>query len=119
YVFHGAEHWYADFRATANTYGDQTVPVDSLLIYDYAVHLHRNRLRNTAGQEFALSSRIGYRDNQTHAWLTASSNWMQSGFFANAHGLEPRYVDEAVFDASSRDIDLPNQRVMHAKLAAN
>src|SRR5690606_25873314 len=41
--------------------------------------------------------------------------YSKSGFFANAHGLEPRRVDASLQDRSDRDILLPRQNVNHFK----
>src|SRR5690606_38629011 len=38
------------------------------------------------------------------------------GFFANAHGLEPRGVNTALYDKSNRDILYPSQKVNHFKV---
>ena len=40
----------------------------------------------------------------------------KSGFFANAHGLEPRRVNHELHDRSNRDIQYPYQDVNHLKI---
>lgn len=47
----------------------------------------------------------------------ASTIYTKSGFFANAHGLEPRNVNTALHDKSSRDILMPFQEVRHTKMS--
>ena len=110
------EHWFIDARATYQDYGDYRVPTDQVYVYDYAVNLHHNQLRNTAGREMNLHLSTGYVNDRFRSLFYLSNTFSKSGFFANAHGLEPRRVDELLHDASSRDILLPSQEVNHFKL---
>lgn len=110
---------YAGIRATLSDYGDSKVPADSVDIYSYRVALHKNRLRNTAGGEQNLHVSFGLIQNRFHSKFFVSSVNSQSGFFANAHGLEPRNVDTKAYDRSDRDILFPRQDVHHFKLINN
>lgn len=110
------ENWYFDARFTYQNYGDYRVPVDTIFVYDYAVKLHNRQLRNTAGRETALHYTTGYIGKRFKSLVYLSNVYSKSGFFANAHGLEPRNVDEKMHDASSRDIQMPSQEVNHFKL---
>jgi iron complex outermembrane receptor protein len=107
---------FADARITIQQYGDFRVPADMIYVYDYAVPLHNNRLRNTAGQERNLHLRTGWVTEPFQSVYYLSHTYSKSGFFANAHGLEPRRVDLDLHDRSSRDILLPSQQVAHTKL---
>lgn len=109
-------NWFVDGRATYQRYGDYRVPTDTVYIYDYAVHLQGQRLRNTAGHENALHLHTGYLGKQFRSTFYLSNVNNRSGFFANAHGLEPRRVDAALHDRSSRDMLLPRQQVNHLKI---
>jgi iron complex outermembrane receptor protein len=110
------QHWYFDARTTFQDYGDYRVPTDRVYVYDYAVNLHHNQLRNTAGEELNLHLSTGYINDHFRSQFYLSNTFSKSGFFANAHGLEPRRVDELLHDGSSRDILLPSQEVNHFKL---
>lgn len=110
------EKWFFDARFTYQTYGDYRVPVDTIFVYDYAVKLHNRQLRNTAGRETALHYTTGYIGKRFKSLVYLSNVYSKSGFFANAHGLEPRNVEEKMHDASSRDIQMPSQEVNHFKL---
>ncbi|UKT64270.1 TonB-dependent receptor [Pedobacter mucosus] len=110
------QHWFFDARATFQDYGDYRVPTDKVFVYDYAVNLHRNQLRNTAGNETGLHLNTGYVNDHFRSIFYLSNVYSRSGFFANAHGLEPRRVDETLHDRSDRDILMPNQKVNHLKL---
>jgi len=110
------EHWFFDGRITYQDYGDYRVPADKVYVYDYAVNLYKNHLRNTAGNETGLHLNTGYIDNDFRTVFYVSNTFAKSGFFANAHGLEPRRVDEVLHDADNRDILLPNQEVNHLKV---
>lgn len=110
------ERLFADARVTWLKYGDYRVPVDSIFVYDYGVPLYRYRLRNTAGKEQNLHLRAGWLTASFESVFYFSNTYSKSGFFANAHGLEPRRVDLDLHDRSSRDIQLPFQQVSHTKL---
>ena len=105
-----------DARITEQRYGDYRVPADTVFVYDYAVPLYNRQLRNTAGRESGLHFSTGYLSDHFRSIFYLSNSYSKSGFFANAHGLEPRRVDELMHDASSRDIQLPSQRVNHFKI---
>ncbi|SKB63473.1 iron complex outermembrane recepter protein [Parapedobacter luteus] len=107
--------WFADGRATYLRYGDYRVPTDTVYVYDYGVALHRQRLRNTAGRETNLHVNAGYLGERFNTILYVSNTFHEAGFFANAHGLEPRRVDAGMHDRSARDILMPRQQVNHFK----
>lgn len=110
------QHWFADGRITATDYADYKVPVDYIRIYSYRAALHNNQMRNTAGRELNAHLNAGYLSEQFQSVFYLSNLQSQSGLFANAHGLEPRFVDVNLHDRSDRDIHHPNQKVNHFKL---
>lgn len=110
------QHWFFNGRLTYQNYADYVVPTDSLFVYDYKVMLKNGRLRNTAGRETNFHLSTGYIDEKFRSVFYVSNVYSRSGFFANAHGLEPRRVDAALYDASDRDIMMPNQEVNHFKI---
>ena len=73
-------------------------------------------MRNTAGYEKNLHLTFGVVQNGFQSKFNVSSVNSKSGFFANAHGLEPRNVDTGLHDKSSRDIHYPYQKVNHFKV---
>ncbi len=105
-----------DARYTDQRYADYRVPTDTVFVYDYAVPLYKHKLRNTAGRETGMHFSTGYLTDHFRSIFYLSNSHSKSGFFANAHGLEPRRVDEAMHDASARDIQLPSQQVNHFKI---
>lgn len=107
---------FVDGRASWQSYGDYRVPADHIFVYDYNVPLHKNRLRNTAGRERNFHLRAGWVTEPFQSVFYISNTYSKSGFFANAHGLEPRRVDLELHDSSSRDMLLPRQNVSHTKL---
>ncbi len=115
-LFQRKEKLFFDGRFTYQNYGDYRVPTDTLYVYDFAVGLHKNYLRNTAGREMGIHFNTGYLTGKFKTIFYLSNTYSKSGFFANAHGLEPRRVDAAVNDASARDILMPYQQVNHFKL---
>jgi iron complex outermembrane receptor protein len=108
--------FYITARATVVGYGDYRVPTDSVAIYSYLVPLHDNFLRNTAGNENNLHTSFGVVKERFQSKFNVSNVRNSSGIFANAHGLEPRNVDEAEHDQSSRDILQPFKKVNHFKV---
>lgn len=117
----GRKNWlYAGVRATVLSYGDYRVPADTVVIfpdsYSYKVGLHKRQMRNTAGYEHNYHGTIGIVKDNFQSRILASQTNSKGGFFANAHGLEPREVDSEVHDKSSRDILLPHYEVSHLKI---
>ncbi len=115
-VFKRKEKLFFDGRFTYQNYGDYRVPTDTLYVYDFAVGLHKNYLRNTAGRETGIHFNTGYVTEKLKTLFYLSNTYSKSGFFANAHGLEPRRVDASLHDANARDILMPSQQVNHFKL---
>ena len=115
-LFGRNEKWFFDTRMTVMDYGDYRVPTDTVQVYNYAVPLYKNQLRNTAGRELDLHASTGYVSEKFRSVLYLSNVYSKSGFFANAHGLEPRNVNTELHDKSSRDILMPFQEVTHTKI---
>ncbi|MBZ4192472.1 TonB-dependent receptor [Niabella beijingensis] len=114
---HGrTQKWFGTGRITFQDYADYRVPADSLYVYDYPVQLYRHHLRNTAGRELNGHLTTGYISGRFKSVFDITNIYNKSGFFANAHGLEPRNVNTAIHDADSRDILMPYQQVNHFKL---
>ncbi len=110
------QNWFFDSRITYLNYSDYRVPTDTVYVYDYAVKLHKQYLRNTAGRETGVHFNTGYITDRFRSLFYVSNVHTRSGFFANAHGLEPRRVDTLLHDHSARDVQLPSQEVNHFKL---
>ena len=108
--------FFANVRGTYMDYGDYKVPTDSVDIYSYRAALHNNHLRNTAGNEKNLHVTLGIIENGFQSKFFVSTVNSKSGFFANAHGLEPRNVDTELHDKSNRDVNYPYQNVNHFKV---
>ena len=116
-LFGRNDKWFFDTRITTMEYGDYRVPTDTVQVYNFAVPLYKNHLRNTAGRELDLHGSVGYVTDNLKSVFYASNIYTKSGFFANAHGLEPRNVDTELHDKSSRDILMPFQEVRHTKMS--
>lgn len=107
---------HADLRVTLLGYADYRVPADSIDIYSYRAALDRHRMRNTAGNEQSMNLSVGYLGPKFRSRLFISDLNGKTGFFANAHGLEPRNVDTELHDRSNRDINMPYHYVNHLKI---
>lgn len=113
----GRKDWFfGSFRATYLDYGDYRVPTDSIDIYSYRAALNNNFLRNTAGKELDLHLSLGVVKPHFKSQFFVSHIFTESGFFANAHGLEPRNIDTKMYDQSNRDVQFPKQNVNHLKI---
>ncbi len=110
--------FYSSVSASIVGYGDYRVPADAVNIYSYKVPLYKNYLRNTAGREYNAHIDLAYIRNNFYTILTVSNYFSKSGFFANAHGLEPTKVDNKSFDKSIFDIMYPSQSVNHIKISS-
>lgn len=110
------DRFFANLRVTILDFADYRVPTDSIDIYSYRAPLHQNHLRNTAGTEKNVHASFGILDENFHSRFYMSSVNIKSGFFANAHGLEPRNVNSELHDRSNRDILFPYQSANHIKL---
>lgn len=108
--------FYLNVRGTILDYGDYKVPTDSVDIYSYRAALYKNNMRNTAGKEKDIHLTCGIILPQFQSRFYISNINTKQGFFANAHGLEPRNVDTELHDKSSRDINYPYQQVNHFKV---
>ncbi len=115
-LLYGRKDWlFAELRATVLNYCDYRVPTDSVDIYSYRAALYKNHLRNTAGREQNMHLTLGIIKPRFRSRLYISNVNSKNGFFANAHGLEPRNVNTELHDKSSRDINDPYQQVTHFK----
>lgn len=103
-------------RYTKISFADFMVPTDSVSVYSYRIPLVNNRLRNTAGNEEAMHFIFGFIDKNINSTFYLSRFKSEAGFFANAHGLEPRSIDEDLHDASIRDIQQPYHDAEHFKI---
>lgn len=103
-------------RFTGFDYADYRVPADSVSVYSYLVPLHNRQLRNTAGNELNLHFSAGIVRPRFTSRFFVSRLATEAGFFANAHGLEPRRVDHEAYDKSDRDIMYPRHSVRHTKV---
>lgn len=110
------QKWSFSSRVTWLDYADTRVPIDSVDVYSFRVPLYKNRLRNTAGKELNLHFSAGYHGDILNSRFFISHVQQKAGFFANAHGLEPRRVDTDLYDRSDRDIMYPLQDASHLKL---
>ena len=109
------EKFFFSVRATAEDYADYKVPTDYVNIYSYKVRLPDHRLRNTAGKEYDFALSGGAAGQSSKLRISLSNVNSQGGLFANAHGLEPRRIDEKAHDRSTRDIMMPSYNVNHTK----
>lgn len=112
------DRFYYKANLTLIDYADYKVPADSIQYYSYYIKLKDRHLRNTAGKEQDGGVTIGYLSDRFQSGLQFSNVHAESGFFADAHGLEVRLSD-IDYDKSFRDIDLPYHSVNHLKVTSH
>lgn len=115
-VYARNQRWFLNARLTYTDYADYKVPTDSVDIYSYKVGLYHHQVRNTAGNERDIHFSFGRIADVFFTRFYLSNLGGKDGFFANAHGLEPRSVDTEMHDKSSRDILYPYHRNNHLML---
>jgi iron complex outermembrane receptor protein len=108
--------FFAKAGLTLVDYADYKVPADSIQYHSYYIKLNDRRLRNTAGKEQNAGFTLGWVSDKFRSDLYISDVYTESGFFADAHGLEVR-LSEIDYDSSARDTDLPRHSVNHIKVA--
>jgi iron complex outermembrane receptor protein len=118
FVYGREKSFFYNARLTYMDYGDYKVPADSIEYLTYYFRLKDHYLRNTAGKEKNGSITLGLIKDWGSSRLIISNANTESGFFANAHGLEIR-TSQIDYDKSNRDIDLPYQSVNHFKIINN
>lgn len=94
---------------------DMKLPADSADVYNFRLALPDGRLRNTAatGRSFRAGFNLGNNiwRHQTRMGVLQT----KQGFFAHAHGIEPRKVDTLLHDRSIRDLQQPYHLSTHLK----
>jgi iron complex outermembrane receptor protein len=95
---------------------DYKVPSDSVDVFNFRLPIRNGILRNTAGMERSFKAGYGFARGAWHHQARMSVINSRQGFFAHAHGLEPRNVDTLFHDRSQRDVQYPMHEIMHLKL---
>lgn len=104
-------------RFSGQDYGDYKVPADNFTYNSFILPIENRTLKNTAGRERNASLTLGVMRNWGFTTLTATYYDLKAGFFPGAHGI-PK-VNDLGMDESSRNVDLPSQRVRHLKIISN
>ena len=115
-IFARRKALYFTGRVTLLDFADYRVPTEKVDIYSYKAPLYKHYLRNTAGNEQDFHFSFGAIGKRFSTRFFFSNLHTKSGFFANAHGLEPLDPDTVLHDRSSRDILYPYQEVNHLKV---
>lgn len=87
--------------------GDYAVLADSVDVYSYRIPLYRRFMRNTASNNMNATVFIGYHDSLSEYRSVFRVYQSKSGFFANAHGLEPQQIDYQAYDRNRYDVMMP------------
>lgn len=104
-------------RFSGQDYADYKVPADEFTYNSFVLPIENRTLKNTAGRERNGSLTLGIMRNWGFTTLTTTYYDLKAGFFPGAHGI-PK-VNDLGMDESSRNVDLPSQRVQHLKIISN
>ncbi len=104
-------------RFSTQDFGDYRVPAESFVYNSFVLPIYDERLKNTAGSERSFTGMVGVKKDWGYSTLTVSNFNQQAGLFVGAIGIPRSY--QLTPDGSSRNIDLPRQRINHFKVIAN
>lgn len=105
---------YTRTRISARSSADIRVPADSFIFAGYQYPLQHFSLQNTAMQERAANTSLGYAFKTGFSELSYSVIDQNIGFFPGAHGRPDATRLQA--DGDDRNIANPRQGVRHQKL---
>lgn len=106
--------WFGRVRLSRQSYGDLSVPADSFRYNRYVLPLLENRLKNTAGRDWSLTTEAGRLHRRGFADLAFALYRQEVGIFTGAFGV-PR-ISQLADDGESRNVGQPAQHVRHYKL---
>jgi iron complex outermembrane recepter protein len=104
-------------RLSAQDFADYRIPAETFIYKGYVLPVYNGRLKNTAGNETAISSAAGLSRNWGLSSIYVSHIKQISGFFPGAFGTPRSHT--LLPDENSRNIDLPSQQVEHFKIVSN
>src|SRR5690606_28758017 len=104
------------FRSNYTVFGDYSVPTDQIVYLSRNIPIFNQRLKNTAGRDYAISTQIGYVSSQFETVLNISNYYQKLGFFPGAHGVPS--LDRVQDDGDRRNIEYPYQNVNHFKFSS-
>lgn len=109
------QDWYYKFKASYSDFGDYQIPTDQIKYLNRNIPIENNRLKNTAGQEYNLSTTMGFVGSSFENVLNLSYYHQKLGFFPGAHGIPD--LDRVKDDGNRRNVEFPYQNVQHIKIA--
>lgn len=98
-------------------YADFKVPTTEINYLNTKIPIYNNRMKNTAGDEYALYLQAGYVFDHFQSILSISNVKSKIGFFAGAHGIPS--IAAVAEDGNNRDINFPFQKVNHFKVISS
>lgn len=113
YLAGSGKHFFASGNLSHQSFADYRVPADRFIYNTFELPIINRRLKNTAGNETAMSLTAGYRDDKNLLRIFYSRYHQESGIFSGAVGIPRSYLLQDVGD--DRNIDFPSQEVTHQK----
>src|SRR5690606_16634300 len=100
--------------ANYTDFADYSVPTDHIVYLTRRIPVYNQRLKNTAGNEYSLSTQIGYVSGDFESVLTISNFYQKTGFFPGSHGIPT--IDRVQDDGNRRNVEFRYQNVNHFKI---
>lgn len=110
------ESFYYKLSGNYTDFGDYSVPTDQIVYLSRNIPIFNQRLKNTAGRDYAVSGQIGYVSSGFETVLNISNYYQKLGFFPGAHGVPT--LDRVQDDGDRRNIEFPFQNVNHFKISS-
>lgn len=113
---HRADHFYYKLSGNYTDFGDYSIPTDNIVYLTRNIPIFNERLKNTAGEDYALAGQIGYVSAGFETVLNISNYYQKLGFFPGAHGVPS--LERVSDDGDRRNIEFPYQNVNHFKISS-
>lgn len=109
---HRKESFYCKLSGSYTDFGDYSIPTNQILFQNQIIPIENNRMENTAGRNYSVSTLAGYTSNNFESTLSLSNYYEKTGMFPISHG-DPEDLHN---DGNRRNIDFPFQNVNHFKV---
>lgn len=110
------DRFYYKLSGNYTDFGDYSVPTDHIIYLTRNIPIYNEKLKNTAGNDYAVSGQIGYVSPEFETVLNISNYYQKLGFFPGSHGIPT--LDRVQDDGDRRNIEFPYQNVNHFKISS-
>ncbi len=108
---------FARFRVSYQDFADYRVPADEFVYNTWIIPIADRRLKNTSGNDLAMSLTAGIRKSWGISSISVSNFNQVAGFFPASHGIPN--PGSLLQTSDRRNPDFPRQEVNHFKIVSN